>query len=82
MLEKHGTRYHPAFVADQIFERLEFAEKERNFARNCWHGSRLSPGAAPPLQERRCCGSTISKSISCLGGQSVRALAKANGLMR
>jgi hypothetical protein len=31
MLEKHGARHDPAFVADQIFEELEFAGKELDF---------------------------------------------------
>jgi hypothetical protein len=31
VLEKYGTRYDSAFVADQIFEELEFAGKERNY---------------------------------------------------
>ena len=31
MLEKHGARHDPAFVADQIFEELEFAGEELDF---------------------------------------------------
>ena len=31
MLEKHGARHNPAFVADQIFEEPEFAGKELDF---------------------------------------------------
>ena len=32
MLEKHGARHDPAFVSSQIFEELEFAGKELDFA--------------------------------------------------